>query len=372
MPRSCTLVIMSPRGLALLAVLSPWLAAGCTGALETTSGVDTGPSGRDAGIRVDGAPRTDASPGMDARVPRMDAGPASDAGPPPPTLAGCPASLPSAWLFCEDFESGTAALSRFVETSDSAHLTVVDDASHARSGTHALYVPSGSDVGYEGGSATWSSWPTGYQELHLRAFVELATDFDSAHHFPLAIWGSRRDDMYSSYGLAGCRPNGSNFFTTQLDLTRDWGSTPAPGRFMLYTYWPDMTCEPGTRCATYADPVAICANCATRGAPCLSGPECCWGENLAPATPVIPPRGVYQCLEMSARMNDLGASNGWIAFSLEGTERYRMTDMSIRTSDILELSTAVVGIYNAAGDSAQPNRAWFDDVVISTAAIGCD
>ena len=290
----------------------------------------------------------------------------------PPTGSGCPAALPGEWIFCEDFESGDSALSRFVEHSDAMHLQVADDAAHARSGTRSLYVPAGADVAYEGGQATWSSWPTGYLELHLRAFVQLAEDFDAAHHFPLGIWGSRRDDMYSSYGLAGCRPNGENFFTTQLDLTRDFGSTPAPGRFMLYTYWPAMTCDTGSHCATYADPVAICDNCATRGAPCESGPECCWGENLAPESPILGARGAYQCLEMSARLNDLGASNGWVAFSIDGTERYRFEGMLIRTSDVLELSTAIVGIYNARGDSAQPNRAWFDDVVISTAPIGCD
>jgi hypothetical protein len=314
----------------------------------------------------------DARTGTDARTPGVDAGPRPDSGPPTPTADGCPPALPASWLFCEDFESGMSALSRFVETSDAAHLQVVDDAANARSGSRSLHVPSGSDVGFEGGSATWSSFPTGYQELHLRAFVKLADDFDSAHHFPLAIWGSRMDDMYSSYGLAGCRPNGQNFFTTQLDLTRDFGSTPAPGRFMLYTYWPDMTCDSGKSCARYADPVAICDNCATRGAPCESGPECCWGENLAPPAPLIPPRGEYQCLEMSARLNDVGATNGWIAFSVEGTERYRREDMNIRSSAILELSTAIVGIYNAGGDSSQPNRAWFDDMVVATAPIGCE
>ncbi len=337
--------------------------ASCSG--DDTAAGDGGGGGRDGG--AGGGRDAGGGGGRDG-----GGGGGRDGGPLPPTGDGCPASLPAEWIFCEDFEGGDSALSEFVEHSDASHLQVVDDASHARSGTRSLYVPAGSDVGYEGGQATWSSWPTGYQELHLRAYVELASDFDSAHHFPLAIWGSRQDDMYSSYGLAGCRPNGSNFFTTQLDLTRDFGSTEAPGRFMLYTYWPDMMCDSGTHCATYADPVAICDNCATRGAPCLSGPECCWGENLAQPTPLIPPRGVYQCLEMSAHLNDVGSSDGWIAYSVEGTERYRHEDMNIRTDGVLELSTAIIGIYNAGGDTTQPNRAWFDDMVVSTAPIGCD
>jgi hypothetical protein len=322
---------------------------------------DGGGARRDARAGIDSGPR-----------PGTDSGPRPDTGPPPPTADGCPDPLPADWIFCEDFEAGASSLDRFVEHSDADHLMVVDDTGNARSGSHSLYVPSGSDVGFEGGQATWSSHPTGYQELHLRAYVKLADDFDSVHHFPLAIWGSRRDDMYSSYGLAGCRPNGMNFFTTQLDLTRDFGSTPAPGRFMLYTYWPEMTCESGERCARYADPVAICDNCATRGAPCESGPECCWGENLAPAEPIIPPRGEYLCLEMAARLDDPAAADGWVAFSIDGTERYRREGMDIRTTTDIELSTAIVGIYNAGGDSAQPNRAWFDDMVISTAPIGCD
>jgi hypothetical protein len=334
------------RAIGLL--LSGVVVAGCSGGMD---GVDA------AGIDAPPPPGTDAPP--------QDA-------PRPPTTSGCPAALPGDWVFCEDFEDGMAALDSFVEHSDAAHLEVVDDPAHARSGTHSLYVPAGADVNFEGGSATWSSWPTGYQELHLRAYVELATDFETVHHFPLAIWGSRMDDMYSSYGLAGCRPNGSNFFTSQLDLTRDWGATPAPGRFMLYTYWPEMMCESGMRCATYADPVAICTQCASRGAPCLSGPECCWGENLAPTENIVPPRGVSMCLEMAVRMNDVGSSNGWVAFSVEGTERYRRGGMMIRSDAVLELSTAIVGIYNAAGDSTQPNRAWFDDMVVSRAAVGCD
>jgi hypothetical protein len=335
---------------------------------------------RDADANPDSAGSADVPSGPGADAGRSDSvsadaiGPSDDAATSADAAAqggaGCPSMAPADWIFCEDFERGAAALDRFVEKSDAVHLRVVADG-RSHSGTYALFVPAGADVNFEGGSATWSSWPTGYQELHLRVFVRLADDFDSAHHFPLAIWGSRKDDMYSSYGLAGCRPNGTNFFTTQLDLTRDFGATPAPGRFILYTYWPDMTCDPGDHCSTYADPMAICDNCATRGAPCTNGLECCWGQNLAPATPISPPRGVYQCLEMSARMNDVGSTNGWIAFSVEGTERYRLGGLSLRTSDILELSTAIVGIYNAGGDSTQPNQAWFDDMVISTSPIGC-
>jgi hypothetical protein len=127
----------------------------------SSGNTDSGAAGRDGA-----APRRD---GGGTTVPGDDAGPRPDAGMRPPTAGGCPSSLPSDWLFCEDFEGGMAALDRFVEHSDAAHLAVVDDASHARSGTHALFVPSGADVGFEGGSATWSSWPTGYAELHLRA-----------------------------------------------------------------------------------------------------------------------------------------------------------------------------------------------------------
>jgi hypothetical protein len=331
-----------------------WLAI----ALWSACGDDVAPSEHDAGRgSMDSGTMTRGDTGA-----RADAAPIA-------TGEGCPSALPEGWLFCEDFERGS--FDGFSEhEEDPARLRIEDDASNARSGTHAMYVPAESSAGNQGGEATWRSWPTGYDTLHLRAWVKLASDFESLHHF-LHIGGAREDDRWSADGLAGCRPTGENFFSLTLDLVRD--DAPSPGKALLYTYWPDMTCDSGESCARYADPVAICDHCASRGAPCASGPECCWGNHLEPSSAVVPPLGEWVCYEFSTHINAVGSSDGWVAFSIDGVERHREDGMRIRTDEVLELNSARVGIYNTSEDAGgHANRGWFDDVVIATVPIGCD
>src|SRR5262249_39625762 len=154
-----------------------------------------------------------------------------------------------------------------------------------------------------GGPIKW--FLPGYDELHVRFYVKFDPNYHYLHHF-VGLSANKAGDQWSAFGMAGCKPTGSNFFTTNLEPNSNWGASAPPGAWTFYSYFPDMSCDPGSRCSTYADPVAICNQCASRGSPCSNGPECCWGNIVQPSTPIISQLGRWYCMEMMVRTNTSG------------------------------------------------------------------
>lgn len=288
------------------------------------------------------------------------------------------------WLACEDFEAGGLgwdawfAGSPFVEcvgcpngSADPARIRLNQDAAGAHGGEWALELPAAASAGYQGASLTYRSCATqkrpgcrltGYEELYFRTWVKLADDHQYVHHF-LELAGTRPGAYWESDGNAGCRPNGTRWAGTALDFNREH-------KFFFYTYFPEMRCDRGGYCSgDYAR--QICTQCATKDMACPAEPECCWGNLFAPAEPVELPRGEWVCLEMSMRLNTPRQADGSMKFWVNDTLALDQGGMHWRDVADLQLNKAWLQHYIAAGDAQQSNRAWFDDVVVSTERIGC-
>jgi len=373
------------RGLVLFFLcLSGLLPAGCRG---TVSGPGNGDEpvaaadGQDAAVADD---REDA--GADAtgddEVTFDGADEQTDGGDAPADTAGqhsCSNPLPQ-WLLCEDFESGSGDFDAFLAASDFISGVGVDDRGRVRlddsaphSGQWALYLPAEPASGYRGASLDWRDCVgeqrsncdmNSHELLYFRAWIRFADDHRYVHHF-LNIGGSQPDD-YWYHGTAGCLPNGELSMGTTVDFRE--GSHES----FFYTYFPEMSCD--TRCERYMDVQAVCQECADKGLPtCDEQPQCCWGNIFEPDPPVAFPVGRWFCFEMMMQANTPGEHDGAMAYWVDGELVHRVDGMMWRTSPTLALNRVRLQHYITSEDAEQfSNRVWFDDVVVSTAPIGCE
>jgi hypothetical protein len=330
-----------------------------------------GGGGRDAGGRDAGGGGIDGGGGMDSGGGGEDGG--------GPTGRGC-AEPAAEWLYCEDFETGGGdwdswfAASEFLASpgsDDRGRVRLENDQVHG--GSWAVHMPAEASSGYQGAGLDWYACDgesregcplRSFDELHFRVWVRFAPDHRTIHHF-LSIGGSQPDDFWP-HGTAGCLPNGSLEMGTTVDYEAGTRNS------FFYTYHPEMTCD--TRCDRYADVAAICAGCEMRGLPtCDEQPQCCWGENLGPEPPVPFEVDRWFCLEMSMQANTPGEHDGQMAYAIDGVEIHRVTGMLWRTSPTLALNRVRLQHYITSEDAeGHSNRVWFDDLVVSTAPIGCD
>src|SRR5262245_38597358 len=184
------------------------------------------------------------------------------------------------WLFCDDFESAqdkNGALGLWDDQGlHPANLVISTTPANVHGGARSLEITShkGADTG--GGPSKW--FLPGADTVHLRFWVRFSANYNYAHHL-VFLGANQASDKWSAFGTAGCRPNGRNFFTTQVEAFSESGRHRPPGAWGFYSYSNDMQCDPGATCQNYANPTQICSDCAMRGSPCNNGPECCWGTN---------------------------------------------------------------------------------------------
>jgi hypothetical protein len=286
-----------------------------------------------------------------------------------------------AWLLCEDFEGMSAGFATWLQSSvwteniggaDAGRMT---SSTEAHGGSYSLYMPAAASAGYRGADLIWRACSgankpgctplKGYPRLYFRTYLRLAPDHKKVHHF-LSIDGGPLDDYWAPYGNAGCRPNGKSAMGTTVDFKNLSHET------FFYTYFPAMKCDPGSTCSNYADPAQICADCAAKGMPCSSGLECCWGNVLTPSPPVALPLDKWVCFEMMMQPNDVGQSNGEMAYWIDGKLGHQVKNMKWRDVSTLQLNMVRLQHYLETEDAAgHSNRIWFDDVVVSTAPVGC-
>ena len=285
---------------------------------------------------------------------------------------------------CEDFEDGHLGWeawfsgSSFTECNgcpdginDPARIRLTDAPGAARDGQWALDLPAEASAGYQGASLTYRSCDgdkragcplVGYEQLYFRTWVRLAPDHGYVHHF-LSLAGTQPAGYWDSDGNAGCRPNGTRHAGTTVDFNTDH-------ELFFYTYYPEMNCDAGGYCSgQYAQD--ICDGCAGKDMPCENGLECCWGNHFEPDPPVVLPRDEWVCLEMMMKLDTPGAADGEMAFWMNDTLAHRATGMRWRDTSELKLNKAWLQHYIASGDAQQSHRIWFDDMVVSTARIGC-
>ncbi len=285
------------------------------------------------------------------------------------------ASAPSEWVFCDDFESTQDQDGNLGLWDDQGlhppNLVVTSDASRVHSGSRSLEITAhkGSDTG--GGPAKW--FLPGYDAVHVRFWVRFSADYNYPHHM-VFVGANEASNQWSAFGTAGCRPSGSNFFTTSIEPFSNSGANAPPGAWGFYTYSVNMQCDPGASCSNYADPQQICNDCATKGSPCNNGPECCWGANNMTTPAVISPRAQWVCVEALVEANSGGASNGSQTLWIDDAEVGSWSNIQFRTDDALKINS--LGLWHYVTDDVYATgqteeTVWFDDVVVSTAKIGC-
>jgi hypothetical protein len=245
----------------------------------------------------------------------------------------------------------------------------------AHTGSYALHMPAASSAGYQGANLIWRACAganqpgctplKGYPRLYFRAYFRLAPDHQKVHHF-LNVLGGPPDDYWAPSGNAGCRPNGHRHMGTTVDFKEGSHET------FFYTYFPEMGCDPGSTCSKYADPQAICDECAGKDMPCTNGLECCWGNEFAPTPPLALPLDRWICLEMMMQPNDVGQSNGEMAYWVDGKLGHQVKSFHFRDVATLQMNGVGLQHYLETSDAGgHSNRIWFDDVVVSTERIGC-
>ncbi len=284
------------------------------------------------------------------------------------------------WLLCEDFEAGGGDFDAWLAASDFISGVGDDDrgrvtlaSNQVHGGMYALYMPAAPESGHQGGGMDWRACDgeqqsnchqQSFDQLYFRAWVRFAEDHRYVHHF-LSIGGSQPDD-YWYHGTAGCLPNGEISMGTTVDFKEDTHESH------FYTYSPDMSCD--TNCGNYMDVAAVCEECASKGLPtCDDQQQCCWGNHFGPSTPHYFPVGEWFCLEMMMKANTPGQIDGEMAYWVGDQLIYQQGGMMWRTISDLALNRIRVQHYITESDAnGHSNRAWFDDVVVSTERIGCD
>jgi len=285
------------------------------------------------------------------------------------------------WLICEDFEDYQGDFIQWYDASDwysqvASDRGRIDISNSSFQGDFALYMPAAESSGYKGADLRWYDCigehqrpceMNGHDQLYLRAYFRLAPDHEYVHHF-LNIAGSQpdRETFWDSMGTAGCRPNGILGAGTTVDFNENMESH-------FYTYSIDMTCDPGWSCDRYNDASSICDACDKKGLPCLNGEECCWGNHYPkdPGPEAVLPKNEWVCIEMTMKLNTPEQKDGYMAYWLNGELIHEQSGMYWRISPTLQLNKINVQHYIDSGEADQPNRIWWDNVVLSTERIGC-
>ena len=210
--------------------------------------------------------------------------------------------------------------------------------------------------------------------VYVRFYMRFDASWDRVMHHFFAIHGDKSDDPWSCHGTAGCRPNGLLCLNGTTVDSREVEDGEVPGEPFFYTYTPDMSCDPGETCARYADPDAICSQCAVRGLPCTGGSECCWGNhfNLNQGIPVSMNQDRWYAVETMVRANTvvgtLGQHDGEMALWIDGILVAHHTGILWRHTNDLHLNHFIV--WNYFPEATTSYRIWFDNLVIATVPIG--
>lgn len=254
-------------------------------------------------------------------------------------------------LFVEGFESGTLGVwdDNYSPPGNAANKTVVTDAAQARSGSRFLRIAY--KQGSDGGALSKFLQP-GYEKMYARYYVRLPANWQGGTKL-LLLRGSRVDNIYSSFGVAGQCPNGTNFFLSNV-VTRS--SSTLPLRF--YNYYIGMAREgDGVTCyGRYGD---------------ASDP----GGTPSPAAVYYPPldvsRGVWHMLEFEVTLNAVGSANAAIRMWLDGVLRGEWSGFAFRSTTDLRLNVLTLeASMSEISASPQDQALDVDDILVTTGRPG--
>jgi len=278
-------------------------------------------------------------------------------------------------LLAEDFEStgiqNLKPLWNEIENPEGKVLAFVADRPAASPGKQCLQVTA--TLGENTGGHLFKRLDPIQTRVFARFYVKFAEDAPYLHHF--SGLGGYNPPTNWPQGAAGKHAAGDKRFSALIEPNGFYGTQPAPGGWMIYTYWQDMK---------------------------QSADGGFWGNGLWPEGKPRPPRGQWQCVEIMVKCNEVGRSDGELALWLDGqltthigpgTKTGQWTgegfDVLVDGSETFEgfrwrtvpelavsyfmLSHYVTeGAYrgNKVADPPKLNRVWFDDIVVATEYIG--
>jgi hypothetical protein len=324
--------------------LGAMLLAVCPAACgDDDGGSADGSTTPDGAVIADASVVPDGAVGADASI-TPDAG-GTDGGVVVPQ--GCPDPLPADWIFCEDFEQGTAPADVFFEHNDNnGDFRVVDTDGH--SGTHAMEALwQSSEVG-----AGWVSVAFGRNPMVYGGHPHYRTDED----FEEIYW---RMEVKHQQGWPDVGP--AKLSRATAFAYSDWGQA------MIAHLWssglvllgdPASCVNGGTvDCHTYND----FANLDWLGQ--MPGTTELFSSTLS---------GQWHCVEGHVRLNTPGQADGVFEFWIDGNLENSRSDLDWR-STWTDYGLNLVSFENYWNSGAvQELRRWFDDIVIATVPIGCE
>ncbi|MCX4241981.1 hypothetical protein [Paraliomyxa miuraensis] len=267
-------------------------------------------------------------------------------------------------IYCNDFESG--ALDG-IEAGPAATVVAAADGAPVHGGGYSLHADFTPPYNAQ---AEFGVRFAGVERVYLRFYVRFDSSWDEPMHHWYAIHGDHPADDWSCHGDAGCRPNGLVCLSGTTVDSREVDDGQLPGEPFFYTYHPDMSCDQEATCANYNDPQAVCDGCASKGLPCESGLECCWGNwfDLNQGVPVSMVQDTWYEIETMVAANTPGMADGEMALWIDGVLVAEHSGIAWRETDELLLNHVIVWNYYPQVQSSR--SIWFDELVISTQPIG--
>jgi len=196
-------------------------------------------------------------------------------------------------VFVEDFEGSVDEICGHWETvAGKQIMSASDDVPPGSGGKRSILLTrvSGGTGGYDDGGSFYRRIKNdkggyGYDQLYFRFYMKFNREHAPIHHYGGAIWGLNPPTPWPMGG-AGERPTGDKRWIAQVE----------PGSFKswnFYCYWQEMGGSP------------------PRGQT--------WGNTFEIGVQDRPvERGKWICLEVMVKMNDVGDTNGEIAYWLDG------------------------------------------------------
>ncbi|MFC1544917.1 polysaccharide lyase [Gemmatimonadota bacterium] len=256
----------------------------------------------------------------------------------------CPSTSSGAEIiFADDFESGELAEQWDQVNIPSAFSGGLETAlQHVHSGKRSLRLTALENEGNSSVAQVVRWFLPGYDRLYFRYYAKFAENFNQGNfmHWTM-IGGSRTDEKYSGFGKAGIKPDGTDFFTAMFEPARHGKEYSPPGALQFSVSYPEME---------------------------VSQDGEYWTNSIHPRQPVVMERGRWYCLETMVKLNEVGRTDGEMAFWVDGEKQLHIRDFHWRDSEVLKLNYFWFSVY--IHQARQDNTCWYDDLVISTEYVG--
>ena len=224
---------------------------------------------------------------------------------------------------------------------------VVSDGTFAFSGSHYLKILYPLGVNGGGSLSKFLGLP-GYTKAFVSYHFRIPGSFAGGTKL-FMFRGSRIDNVWSSFGVAGSCPDGTDFFLANV-VTRPLPTLP----LRFYSYYPGMAREPdGSVCwGRYGDSY---------------DPD---GGSKNPASyfpPLDVSRDAWHTVEFEVQLNDPGQANGVQRFWLDGVLRGEWRNFVFRTTPNLRITAFTLeSSMNEIGSTPRLEEMYVDDILVTT------